>query len=236
MQYARFSFFGFSHVLVLALSAAIVVVLIMVARKYPGSRAERICTLMAAAIPLAGVIFRNVYRWWTDQLTLIYDLPMQLCDWAYTAVILALILRRQWIYEIAYFWGLAGTLQALITPDLAWDFPHQKFIQFFLIHAGIVMGVFYLTLGLRFAPRPGSVWRVGLVSQLFFAAAMLTNYLTGANYGYLMEKPQGGSILDYLGPWPWYLLGLELLGLISFLIYYSPFYFARRLGHRFARD
>ena len=46
------------------------------------------------------------------------SLPMHLCDWAVAAVVLALLTRRQTAFELAYFWGLAGTLQAILTPDL----------------------------------------------------------------------------------------------------------------------
>jgi len=40
---------------------------------------------------------------------------------------------------------------------------------------------------------------------------------------FLMEKPMGGSILDFLGPWPWYLLSLEFVGLLMLLLCYAPF-------------
>jgi uncharacterized membrane protein YwaF len=32
------------------------------------------------------------------------------------------------------------------------------------------------------------------------------NQALGTNYGYLSRKPAGGSFLDLLGEWPWYLL------------------------------
>jgi len=50
-------------------------------------------------------------------------MPMQLCDWAMFAVIAALVTRRRGVYELAYFWGLAGTLQAILTPNLRDGFP-----------------------------------------------------------------------------------------------------------------
>ena len=34
----------------------------------------------------------------------------------------------------------------------------------------------------------------------------LFNVVAGTNYGFLNEKPSTGSLLDYLGPWPTYVV------------------------------
>jgi uncharacterized membrane protein YwaF len=51
----------------------------------------------------------------------------------------------------------------------------------------------------------------------------LFNWITDGNYLFICHKPENGSIMDFFGPWPWYILVLEVVGIVSFYIYYAPF-------------
>jgi uncharacterized membrane protein YwaF len=53
------------------------------------------------------------------ELTLENAAPMYLCHWAAIMAVVTLIYPNQLTYELCYFWALAGTLQALLTPDLS---------------------------------------------------------------------------------------------------------------------
>ena len=55
------------------------------------------------------------------------------------------------------------------------------------------------------------------------------NLLLGSNYLYLMRKPFQPSPLDYMGPWPWYILGLAALVIAACLLCYLPFAVQDRL-------
>jgi hypothetical integral membrane protein (TIGR02206 family) len=48
------------------------------------------------------------------------------------------------------------------------------------------------------------------------------NSLVGSNYMFLMKKPENGSIMDFLGPHPWYILSLEAVAFVLCLIAYYP--------------
>src|SRR4029077_17358707 len=79
-------------------------------------------------------------------------LPLQLCDWAMFVIVVALWTgNRRWL-ELAYFWGIGGTLQAILTPNLAFGFPDPRFVTFFVAHSGIIVGLVFLMLVYGFRP------------------------------------------------------------------------------------
>jgi hypothetical integral membrane protein (TIGR02206 family) len=165
-------------------------------------------------------------------LTLSNALPLNLCDWAAVALIVALVHPRQRIYELGYFWGLGGTVQGLITPDIGRGFPDPQFIFFFINHGGIIASLLYLTLGTGLRPTPRSLPRVVFATLAYAGVAGAADFLLGTNYGFLRAKPANPSLLDFLSPWPWYIPELVLIGLASVLIYYSPFFLRDRAGKR----
>lgn len=151
-------------------------------------------------------------------------LPMHLCDWASIAAAITLIWPNQRSYELAYFWAFAGTLQAMLTPELAVDFPDLRFVVFFVSHGTVITSVLYLTLARGMRPYPSSIPRAAAWSLVYMATAMAINALAGTNFGYLRTKPFTHSLFDYLAPWPWYIPELVLIGIVSLLIYYAPFF------------
>ncbi|MBM3790173.1 MAG: TIGR02206 family membrane protein, partial [Acidobacteria bacterium] len=63
-------------------------------------------------------------------------------------------------------------------------------------------------------------------------AAGSLDMIFGWNYGYLRRPPSQPSLLDYLGPWPWYILSLELIALCIFILLTLPFRKSGRQDHR----
>ena len=51
----------------------------------------------------------------------------------------------------------------------------------------------------------------------------LLNWLLHTNYGYFNGPPDAPSLLDYMGPWPWYLFTLQAVALLFFFLLLLPF-------------
>ncbi len=214
--------FGPDHLVVLAATAAAAAWMIVARGRLRGQDDRRLRVALAAVL---GV--NELASWLVAAAHGVVRVPLQLCDLALLLAVWGLLTLRPRVCEVAYFWGLAGSLQATVTPDVHEGFPDYWWIKFFIGHCGVVLAAVYLAATGRVRPTQRSVWRVWAVTNLYAGLVGALNWATGANYGYLARKPVQPSLLDYVGPWPWYILALEGVALASFYLYYAPWALAR---------
>lgn len=228
-----FQLFGSAHLTVLTLTVVLAATLVVALRRWGTQPPLLRGSLLVLAWALLLSFPAKIWAFSTLEGPLLENaLPMHLCNWAAVLGFLAIVFRRQIFCELLYFWGLAGTLQAVITPNVPVGFPHPVFIVFFIIHGGVVIAAVAVVFGLRRYPRPGGALRALAWAQLYLLVAGLTNVIAGTNYGFLRAKPETASMLDYFGDWPYYILMLELAALIFFSLLALPFEFLRRLDQR----
>lgn len=223
----KFVLFGGLHLFILFTTVGLPFALGRLTRRRERSRLAVWLAGTLAALLVVDRIFALAWALHAGKIARWPDaLPMHLCDWATFAVIFALVWRGQLAYELAYFWGLSGTFQAVLTPDVSEAVTNPLFISFFVSHCGIIISVLFLTWGLAMRPTPGSAWRAWGWSQVYVACAGVVNCALHTNFGYLAAKPPHSSLLDYFGPWPWYVLTLEGMSLVFFTAFYLPFWVA----------
>jgi hypothetical integral membrane protein (TIGR02206 family) len=229
---APFVLFGHSHLAVLTVTLVLPLALAVIARL---SRAPAIDRTVRIGFALWLIGIWTIWYWlifargWQSAQTM---LPMHLCDWACIAVIVTMLAPNQRSYELAYFWALVGTLQGLLTPDLAVGLPDLRAIVFFGFHGGVIAGVLYLTFGSRLRPYVSSVPRAIAATLIYAATAGLVDWIFRVNFGYLSAKPAQASVLDFLAPWPWYIGELVGIGLIAIFVLYTPWFIADRLRRK----
>ena len=66
--------------------------------------------------------------------------------------------------------------------------------------------------------------RVWLVTFAYAAIILAVNLALGTNFLFIARKPITPSLLDWLGPWPWYLLSLQPAVVVVMLLCYAPFW------------
>ena len=220
----EFQPYGLPHLTVIALTIVLPFALAAIARRTRSQRLENIIIGVLSAVLVLNYVVYLIFIRSRGTTTWQQMLPMQLCDWGIVVVIVAMWTGNQRWFEVAYFWGLGGTLQAVLTPDVRYGFPDWRFLSFFTSHCGIIIGVVFLMLTRRYRPYPMSIVRVFLWSEFYFVVTFITDKLTGFNYGFLLHKPEAFSILSFLSDsQPLYLVQMHGLALSFFLALYVPF-------------
>jgi hypothetical integral membrane protein (TIGR02206 family) len=176
-----------------------------------------------AAFLLAGAIGYVVAEWRLAELSAWDFLPLHLCDFAIFVAAFALVTRRPGAVEILWFWALTGTLLAVLTPAVSGSLPDWRWLLYFAMHGGVIAAAAVLVVGCGIRPRPGAAWRAFGWTVAYAAAVAVVDAVTGANFLWLRTKPVQPTLLDWLGPWPLYLVAAGAIGLAGFHLLALPF-------------
>ncbi len=217
----NFRLFGVTHLAILGATVLLAALLAAVERRLsPGSKRLR---LGLACVILLDTIGWYGYLAWHSQLTFPSQLPLDLCDVTLYLTVIALFTLSPAVFDLAYYYALAGTSMALLTPDLWEQFPSLSTVQFFIAHGLVVTAVLYLVWSRLARPRKGSVARAMLALNLLAAFDGVFDWIFKTNFMYLRTKPASASLLNLFGPWPWYIIVTEGVAFVLFLLLYLPF-------------
>lgn len=224
MTVEKFHPFSTEHYVTLAVGGVVVAALLVAARK--GGR-SRLCAAALLAFANLTAWPANYLAWSALNINLDLDnvLPFHLCDVAAVVAGFALITRRPQLCALTYFWGLAATFQALLTPAITVGFPAWAFLTFFVQHFAIVAAALFLPIAGWWKPkRPW--WRSPVEaygwSVLYLACAMAINLMLGTNFAFANRPPENPSLIDHLGPWPVYLVAFNVLSITFYLLLALP--------------
>lgn len=159
------------------------------------------------------------------------DLPLYLCSLLGLLIPIFTYYQKFWMYEVLVFWIIGGTLQAVITPDIALGFPSFDYFRYWIVHLGLLIIIFYTTFVFGLQPKLKSVFKSFLALQVYVILMVVINKLLDANYFYLNKKPQSASVLDYFGEWPWYIVVVQIIIIPLFLLIYLPFFLTQKKEH-----
>lgn len=221
-QGAPFEILGLSHIA--ALCFLVLLNLFLLGDRKKDEKKRRKTRWIIAIILIidesAWHIWNIVHGTWNVQ----EHLPLHACSILIWLAAYMLVKKDHHIYEFAYFMGISGALQALFTPDIGiYGFPHFRFFQTFISHGLLVTSAVYLTAVEGMRPNWKSLLRVIAVANVYMIVVFGINTLIGSNYLYVNHKPIGPTLLDALPDWPVYLLYMELIGFIMFVLLYLPF-------------
>lgn len=216
-----FRLFGWDHLAALAGIAGLCAMLVVLRDRLDEQARSRLGQVLAVGV--LAYIANSYYQVWRNGLlTWDYALPLHLCNVLVLLVLYTLLRPSQRAGEVIYYWSVGGSLHALITPDLLIGWPSWDYVQFFVGHGLLMVAMAYLVGVRRLYPEPGGVRRAFVALNVWVVIVGALDAIFGWNYGYLCRKPLGASLLDHLGPWPWYVLAGESIALLSFWVLSLP--------------
>lgn len=218
-----FHIFSFSHVTSLVILLLFCLVMVQWLKNTKSKQTKQIFCIILSVILLTQEAMKIIWHLWVGNFSWAAHLPLHLCGIGMLLGPIMLLQKNYTLYELIYFWGFGGAIQALLTPDLVYDFPHFAFIQYFFGHGLIIVACVYMTFIEGFRPTWKSLFKVFIVTNIYMGIIGLLNWIVGSNYLFICQKPANPTIFDFLGPWPWYILSMEGAGIILMLVFYSPF-------------
>ena len=187
---------------------------------------QRRIGLIQSLIPALLWIFISIYMIFFERpLDIGLVLPFHICYFINLMLPFMLWRRSFFLFEITYYMVMGGCIQALVTPDLKFAFPHYINFRYFIVHMGLAQSILYAVFVYRFRPTWQSFGKAFLWTNIYFVFVLGVNYLLGTNFMYLSRKPSAPTLLDLFGEWPWYIVGGEFLCLMMYTLVMLPFAF-----------
>lgn len=220
----EFKLFSLPHIIVILVIVFLNIFIFIKRSSLRSYKYDKTARYIISALLLLQEVSLNIWYIYSGEWSISYSLPLHLCGASVILCSIMLLTNSYKIYEVAYFWGLGGAVQAILTPDLgSYGYPHYRFFQFFVSHGLIVTACIYMTFVKEHRPALKSVFKAFYSLNIYTVIIGIFNYFTNSNYLFICEKPQGKSILDLLGSWPYYIAFLEVIGFVLFFLLYIPF-------------
>lgn len=223
-SYKEFDFnvFSASHFTILSIFIIVAVFLFLYRDTFKGEQWRK----AEVGIAISLILIEVTYHLWmivNGSWAVSHAIPLELCSISLILTVLLLLSKKKIFFEVLLFTAILGATQALLSPSLNYDFPHFRFFHFFYSHLMVVWVPLYFTWVKGYRPTIWSVVKLFVFLNGIMPLVILINKFVNGNYMFLSHKPERASLLDVLGPYPWYILSLEGLLISQSLVVWLLF-------------
>lgn len=223
------------HGMIILLFMSATALLVLVGGRLDAAARRRLDLSLGMVIIALWVVGNG---WWLlpPRLDPARSLPLHVCDVTSLLAGVVLVSPRRPLRALLYFWGIGMSLQALVTPEIAFGPDAIWFWLFWMSHAAII-GIAVYDIAVRGFRPAWKDFRTAVGAGLVYLAVVFTiNVIFGYNYGYVGNaRPGEASIIDFLGPWPQRVVLMVALVVGFMAVLMLPWHFARKHYDRMAR-
>jgi hypothetical integral membrane protein (TIGR02206 family) len=150
------------------------------------------------------------------------DLPLQLCSLSTFLSLFLFLKPNQKVFNLLYFIGLLPAILSMVTPDIVYQFPHFRFLKYFLHHSAIPLAVLYFILFEGYRVPKNAVTTSYLTLNVIAVPIFFLNRLLGTNFFFLASPSETETLLSFFGSGIMYYISLEIAAIIVFIVTYIP--------------
>ncbi|WP_427170813.1 TIGR02206 family membrane protein [Fusobacterium nucleatum] len=178
----------------------------------------KIVAIAVLGIKIAELLFRHYY--YGEEITQL--LPLHLCPMVIILSIFMMFFHSEVLFQPVYFWSI-GALFAIIMPELRDGISNFASQSFYITHFFILFSTAYAFIHFRFRPT-----KVGFISSFLLLVTLafimyFINLRLGTNYLYVNSPPVTKSLVDFMGPWPYYVFSIVGIDIALSYFMYLPF-------------
>lgn len=118
------------------------------------------------------------------------DLPIQLCSISTFMAIYLFIKPNEKLFHLLYFIGLVPPILSMVTPEMVYQFPHYRFLKYFLHHSAIPWAVLYFIFYEGYRVPKKAIIRSFIAVNIIAAPIFFINMFLGTNFFYLANPTE----------------------------------------------
>ncbi len=182
---------------------------------------HKIDRLLLFLISFALLSF-NSYLILTNSFSLKTHLPLHLCYMTQLGIFLSIIFKSNTFYPWLLLNSLGGGITGLLNSDLDSSALFIELLYFYMSHFNILLFAIYLWKQ-NYVIKKTDFFRSIFFNSTFFIFVIFLNFFLDSNYWFTKDKPNGINLTNILPEWPYYLIILIFIGIISYCITFKLF-------------
>ncbi|MFD1738027.1 TIGR02206 family membrane protein [Bacillus salitolerans] len=214
-----FELFSIQHIAVLVMFVAVSIFLIVCRMKLKPHQSIIKWTLFTLLV--LSEISAQLWVIATDQWE-IGSLPLHLCSISTFISIYLFLKPSKKAFYLLFFTGTFPPILSMVTPELFYQFPHYRFLKYFLHHSAITWSVLYFIVFEGYRVPRKAIWTGLFLLNIIAIPIFILNILLDTNFFYLATPTESTTILSFFGTGIMYYVNLEIAALIVFFITYLP--------------
>ncbi len=180
----NFITFGFMHLFILFIALSISVFI------YKKNTESRKLELFIGSVLILQQLF--LYSWYivSGFHVLTEGLPLFHCRIAIICIGIGLIFNKNTLLKIGSYWGIFGSISALLFPGLdPFAFPHITQFSYFIGHLFLLWGSVYLLFVKNVGMSKSDFINILAFTNTYHVLMFAINSIIGSNYGYMNFPP-----------------------------------------------